>query len=123
MAFDNDRWTLVAATASGDLSSHQFKFVVSGASGIALNTADGGEVDGVLTNKPAAAGRAARVAIVPSVAKVKVGTAVAKGALVKSDASGTAETAGAGEFAVGRALSAGDAGDIIPVQLLAYGNV
>lgn len=122
MAFVNERWSLVGATAAADLSAHQYKFMLMSSTGVNINTVSGGVVVGVLTNKPTALGRAATVAISPSVTKVIVGSStVAKGAKVKSDASGLADTAGAGTFAAGIALEGGASGEYITVQLMPLG--
>lgn len=125
MAYENIRNFMVGVTAAGDLSADQHKFVKMTAAGMALGGADE-EVDGVLDNKPAAAGRAAAVAIAPSTVKVLSGAVVAKGDLVKCDAAGKAvpATPGSGHFAAGRALSAAGAADeLITVQLMPFGNV
>ncbi len=123
MAYENIRNFMVGVTAAGDLSADQHKFVKMTAAGMALGGADE-EVDGVLDNKPAAAGRAAAVAIAPSTVKVLSGAVVAKGDLVKCDAAGKAVPATAGAYAAGRALSAAGAADeLITVQLMPFGNV
>jgi hypothetical protein len=115
---------LVGVTAAGDLSADQHKFMVYGSSGVALNSADGGEVDGVLENKPSAAGRSASVAISPSTVKVLSGGSVAKGDLVMSTDAGLAVPATAGKYAAGRALEAVTAAnELVTVQLMPFGNV
>lgn len=94
MAFEGNLNIIPGGTAAGDLSADQYKFVKMSASGFAKNTTAGGVVDGVLQNAPAAAGRAASVADA-GVTKLTSGAAVAKGALIMSDANGKGITAAA----------------------------
>ena len=118
MAYEGNIQNLPGAVASGDLSTHQFKFMVVNSSGqIALNTTAGGVVDGVLQDKPTAAGHAATVAF-SGVSKVVASAAITQGALISSTATGKAVTATTGEAVKGRALeSAGADGDLIAVLL------
>ncbi|MCP4570688.1 MAG: hypothetical protein GY841_24145 [FCB group bacterium] len=92
MAFEGILTCLPGATASADLSSYKNTFVNDGSAGIINNTTNGGLCDGVLLDAPAAAGRAARVAV-SGIAKVKAGAAVVDGAKVMSNAVGKAITA------------------------------
>jgi len=122
MAYEGAQINLVGVTASADLSSHQWKFVVMGATGIALNTTAGGVVNGVLQNKPAALGREATVTML-GVTKVKASAAIAKGANIMSTATGLAATATATNEAVGTALEAATAAnDIITCVLWGGGS-
>jgi hypothetical protein len=121
MAYEGAQVNIPGLSASADLSSHQWKFVVVGATGVALNTTAGGLVDGVLQNDPAAAGREATVTMV-GVTKCKASAAITKGAAVMSTAAGLAVTATATNYAVGRALEAATAAnDIITVALYGAG--
>ncbi len=123
----------ITLTAGADLSAAQYCFVKANANGQAVLAAAGEPVIGVLQNKPAN-GQVAQVRIY-GVTKVVAGGAVAKGALVASDAAGKAKTAvvttantttGAltGSHVAGIALqSAAASGEIIPVALLPMGAV
>ena len=87
----------------------------------ALNTTLGGLVDGVLQNKPDAAGKQASIASC-GWPKVEASGVIAIGALVASDAAGKAKVAASGEYVVGRALTAsGQDTDILTVDLRWFG--
>lgn len=92
MAYEAGLRIIAGLVAAGDLSSDQFKFVRLTASNVALNSINGGLVDGVLQDKPEAAGRACSVAS-GGVTKVKAGAAFAKGAQLMSNSLGLAVTA------------------------------
>jgi hypothetical protein len=116
MAYDAGKMCFGQGLAAADLSTHQYKFVKYTSTG--WNVAGLGEMaDGVLEDKPEALGRVAQVALL-GVVKVKAGAAVAKGALVMSDANGKAVTYvnDLDNVCLGRAVEAAGAdGDIIPV--------
>lgn len=132
--------TCVSLQAAGDLSAKQFYCMkISAANTVDTNDAAGAPVFGILQNKPAAAGRAAEVAVA-GIAKVTAGAAVAAGALVKSlangkiddastaatvDASGASATAAStGAHVIGIAIDAASAdGDVIRVALMHMGAV
>jgi len=105
MAYEGAQTIIPGQTASGDLSSDQYKFVTIGSGGVALNSSNGALCDGVLQNKPSASGEAAAVASA-GVSKVKAGAAVAKGASVMSNASGLAVTAASSATAASKTCSA-----------------
>jgi hypothetical protein len=106
----------ITLEADGDQSANQYKFMVLGADGVALNTTAGGACVGVLQNKPTDTQSA--IIAVGGVAKVEAGDAVARGVDVQSNATGLAITAAAADFSQGTALAAAAAaGDIIPVLL------
>ena len=108
----------VTLEAGADLSADQFTFVVVAADGqVDQVSSAGGEVDGVLLNDPAAAGRAATVAYA-GVVKVYAGGTVASGAKVQSDASGAAITAASGDLVVGKCVKGGAVGELIEVLLI-----
>lgn len=91
MCFENPKNLIPGVVAAEDLTNHQYKFMIIGASGAVLNTTVGAPVDGVLQD-PVASGQAAGIA--PSgVSKVVAGDAVAEGDLVMSNALGKAITA------------------------------
>lgn len=122
MAYEKVGETLPGVAASADLSGQQFHFITVGATGVAL-AGDGVQVDGVLCNEPEA-GQACTIWGPGSVAKVVAGAAVLAGAAVASDANGEAVTATAGEYIVGRALTAAaNANEIISVWITMPGIV
>ncbi|NPV72075.1 MAG: DUF2190 family protein [Firmicutes bacterium] len=120
--------------AAADLSASQYRFVRVDANGRAALCGAGQPAVGVLQNKPSAAGQAAQVRAL-GITKVVAGAAIAKGALVASDASGQAvaatvttanTTTGAltGSHVAGIALeAAAAAGGVISVLLLPMGAV
>lgn len=103
--------------AAGDLSAHQFKWVEINSDGrVALANA-GGNPDGVLQDKPSAAGEAATVAV-SGTCKVKAGAALDEGVDVTSDANGLAVEAGSGDDRSGTTrTSCGASGSIVSVHL------
>jgi hypothetical protein len=111
--------TCVTLEAGGDLSAGQLLFVDVAADGqVDVVASAGADAIGVLQNDPAAAGRAASVAVL-GVSKVVAGAAVTAGARVQSDASGRAIAAATGDVVLGRALTAASAaGEVIEVLLL-----
>jgi len=104
----------VTLEAGADLSTKQFYFVSVASDGQIDPTGDGLDADGVLQDAPAAAGRAALVAIAGKV-KVVCGGVVTRGGPVASDASGTAVSAATGDIILGVALETGAAGRIIEI--------
>lgn len=111
MATENALRT-ISREASGDLSAAQYKFVKVNSSGqMAVCSVAGEEADGVLQDKPAAAGRAGGMAI-GGVTKVLLGGTVAKGAKVTTNASGAAVTAATGNVELGTCIEGGASGEI-----------
>lgn len=108
--------TKITMQAGADLSANQYHFVVLASDGqIDPVASAGGAADGILYDKPSAAGQAAAVAIF-GVCRVKAGIAITRGAEIASDASGKAKPAATGNRILGRALEAAlNDGDIIPV--------
>lgn len=112
----------IGVLASADLSASQFCFVVVNSSGQLALPAAGGDADGVLQDKPNAAGQAGEVAIL-GVSKVVVGTGgVTAGDLVATDNAGKAVTAATGNKILGRAMATGAAGSIVPVLIQQKGK-
>ena len=117
MAYELPKDHIPGVAAAGDLSAAQFLFMVIDSNGaVAKNTGSGAIVDGVLQDKPDAAGKSASVAT-NGVSKVVLGATVAAGALVMSDTAGKGITATTGLYAAGRALAGGDADEIVSVLL------
>lgn len=103
---------VITVPANADLSSSQFLFMTVNASGRLAATGDGLAADGVLLDKPSAAGRAGALQIGGRV-KVVAGGTVTAGDQVGSDAAGKAVSAASGDVILGRALSSGVADDVI----------
>lgn len=102
--------------AGQDLSAKQFHFVTLATDGQIDPTGDGARADGVLLNKPAAAGEAATVCYDGRVTVVAGGT-VTLGANVASNAAGAAVVATTGEVILGKALEAAVSGQVFTIEL------
>jgi hypothetical protein len=109
-----DNMLTVTLEAGADLSAKQYYFVSVASDGQIDPTGDGLDADGVLQDAPAAAGRAALVAIAGKV-KVVCGGTVTRGGPVASDASGTAVNATSGDIILGVALETGASGRVIEI--------
>jgi hypothetical protein len=112
--------TLIAAS---DLSAKQYTFVLVDANGKAATPGAGGEVYGVIQNKPKAT-QAATV-MVDGISKVIAGGTVTAGDLVTSDANGKAVRAAglvSANSQAGVALESGILNDVIAVQLFHLGQ-
>jgi hypothetical protein len=121
MAFEENKIS-VTLPASGNLSASQYCFVEVNSSGQAAVAGDGAHADGILQNDPAAAGRAAEVAI-GGVVKVLCGGVVTRGGPVGSDAAGKAVNAASGDIILGTALETGANGAIIAMLFHPRGAV
>lgn len=124
MAIDSDLYTIPGLKAEGDLSTKQFRFMeISGA--FQVDTCDNASdlPDGVLQNKPAAAGRAAEVRQL-GITKLVLGGTVSAGDRIGTDTNGAgvAKTANNAWFK-GKALEGGDSGEIISVLLTGGGYI
>lgn len=109
--------------AGEDLSAAQFHFVTLEADGqVDLADSAGENCIGVLLNAPAAAGRAATVAMTGRV-MVEAGDAVTAGDALQSNAAGEAITAATGDYVMGYALEDGVDGQIIAMELIQGGNI
>lgn len=129
MAGERGQLLEVTVPASADLSSFQYRGIVLTSSGSAGTHAEvvgtaATATFGILTNKPAAANRAARVCI-QGITKLEAVSAIAIGDIVTVAGAGgrgsalvaTPLTAGTG-WAIGRALSrAAASGDIFEVYV------
>lgn len=109
-----DNMLCVTLEAGQDLSAKQFYFMSVASDGQIDPTGDGLDADGVLQDAPAAAGRAALVAIAGKV-KVVCGGTVTRGGPVASDADGKAVNAATGDIILGVALETGASGRIIEI--------
>jgi hypothetical protein len=109
--------------AASDLSTHQFKMVVVNTAGRIELSGAGAAVDGVLLDKPNAAGKHGDVQV-DGIAKIVCGSAIAVGDLVASDASGVLDTAATTEYILGRALTAtAAAGELCSVLITRPGRL
>jgi hypothetical protein len=107
--------------ASGDLSAHQFKYVVIDSNGQVALAGNGAAAIGVLQNKPSAIGQAAEVAVLSGGRyKVKAAAALATiGTELASDAAGLATPAVATDRVLGIQLSTtGAANELVEVLAL-----
>lgn len=103
--------------ASGDLSSHDAKFVVLDASDqLELCNAVGEQCLGVLLDKPAAAGRTGNVAL-EGIYPVKYGGTVDAGQYITTDASGLAVLATLGDYIHGKCLEDAATGETLSTYL------
>lgn len=115
MSFEQDVKS-ISLEANGDQSANQNRFMLLGASGVALNTVAGGPCVGVLLDKPTD-GKIGAVGY-NGVVKVTAGAVVVRGVDIQSDATGRAITAAADDYSLGTALEgAAAAGDVIAVLL------
>lgn len=108
----------ISVPASADLSARQFRFMTINASGQLAASTAGAKSDGVLQDKPNAAGVAGALAI-DGVSMVQVGAAVTAGDDIAVGTNGVGLTATTGDIVVGRALESGSGnGSIIPVLIV-----
>jgi hypothetical protein len=116
--------TNISLEAGSDLSSSQHLFVAVASDGqVDVVGAAGAKADGILQNKPAAAGRAAVVTI-GGVTNITLGDTVAAGASVASDGNGKAVTASTSTHKImGTLLVGGDANEIVPMIFNPSGEV
>lgn len=111
--------TVISQLAAGDLSAAQYLAMKSSgtANTVTTTTAITDVGIGLLQNDPAAAGRAASVAVA-GVAKGMLGATVAAGARVAPMANGRLQTTVATQFPLGMALVGGANGDIVDILLV-----
>lgn len=110
----------ISLPAGSDLSAatNLYRFVDIATDGqIDLVGSAGGEAIGVLYSDPAAAGRAAQVAI-SGVVKITLGGTVTAGMKLQSDASGDAIEAASSDHVLATALTDGVDGDVISALLM-----
>ena len=113
----------IGLPASADLSASQFCFMATNSSGQLALPSAGGDADGILQDKPNAAGQEGQLAI-SGVSKVVVGTGgVTAGDLLATDNAGKAVTAASTNKILGRALATGAAGVIIPALIQQKGKL
>ncbi len=112
MATQNQVFQFPGMTVDADLSTKQFFFVVQGTTNkrVGLASVDGEVVDGVLQNKPNAAGQVAEIMAI-GLTKVVAGETLAAGDFIKTlsngkagVAEGTITGADVGDYVVGRCM-------------------
>lgn len=109
----------ISLPAAADLSGQQHNFVLIAADGrVNVASAATDDIIGILQNKPAAAGRAARVRVA-GVSKLEMGAAVNEGDRLTSDSSGrgVATTTAANTISAMCLVASGAAGDVVKVLL------
>jgi len=116
MAFEESLKS-ISRTASGDLSSSQYHAMVVNASGQLAAASATGAMDGLLQNKPDAAGDAATLGI-DGVSKAVVGASVTAGDDLAVGSGGKLITATTGDVVVARALADGSGdGSVVAVLI------
>lgn len=112
--------TPINVPANADLSASQFCAVSINSSGNIALTAAAAAADGILQDKPAAAGRPGSVASCPGqICTAKLGTGGAtKGDLLEVVGTGGGLTTQTSGKIVAKALQTGLVGDFIPVLLI-----
>ena len=125
MAYEQPVWALAGAVAAADLSAKQFFCVKKNATNqqYALCDTDGEVVDGVLQNKPDAAGREATIMAL-GITKIEAGEALTAGDLWGTDNAGKAKivegtnTGGdVGDYVMGRVIQGAASGEIATVTV------
>lgn len=106
----------ITIPAKVDLSASQYCFVRIDNTATALLPTAGGDVVGVLQNKPSVAGHAAEIAYAGR-AKVYCSADVAAGVKVQVDTAGKVLTALTGDHVVGTVLVGGTNGQLVEVLL------
>lgn len=110
----------ISETSGADLTAGQFRFVKYSAGAIVLSAAGTDQVAGVLNNKPNT-GEVCEIMTLGT-SKMVAGAAVAKGAVVMSDAQGRAVTGTSTNYGQGIAMEAASAaGELIAVELRPFG--
>jgi Uncharacterized conserved protein (DUF2190) len=116
-----DNIQTISAVAGANLSGSQYLFVKQhSVAGEVVVAGNGENALGVLVNDPVA-GQAATVAIAGKM-KVIAGGTVAIGALVSADAAGKAVVPATGEYALGFAVTAGVANQVMEILLINSGR-
>lgn len=110
-------------TTFAGLTSRQFTFQKVDTNGQLAAPSSGGNVVGVLQDKPTAQGQPGQICGPGSVTKVVAAAAIAAGALVSTDSSGKAVTSTTGAEILGQALEAvSNANDIFRVRFMPMGK-
>lgn len=112
----------ITLPAAADLSGQQFNFLTIAADGrVNVSAAATEDIIGILQNKPAAAGREAKVRVA-GVSKLEMGAAVNEGAYVTADSSGrgVATTTAADRVGARCLVASGAAGDVVKVLIVSH---
>jgi hypothetical protein len=111
----------VSLLAAADYTTKQFLAVKQSSSGIATVCSTAGErAIGILQDAPLAG--AAGLVAVSGISRAYIGGTVAADADLAVATTGRLVAATTGDYVVGRAMSSGVSGDIIPVLLNSTGN-
>lgn len=116
MAVHRSLSNVISLPTGADLSTNQFRIVhVDDSGNLAVSVDNGTLPVGILLNKPAASGRAARVAAAGCIVKCEAGAAINERALVQAVAGGRGSTAASGTpvHVVGRALTAASGSGVL----------
>lgn len=116
MAFE-ESLTSISVQASADLSGSQYRAMVINADGRLAAASTGGSMDGLLQDKPNAAGLAGAIAI-DGVSKAVVGAAVTAGDDLAVGSAGKLVTATTGDVVVARALADGSGDNSVVAVLI-----
>ena len=117
MAYE-ESLTSISVQAGSDLSASQYRLMIVNASGQLAAASTGAKADGVLQDKPTAAGRPGTLGI-NGVSKVEAGAAITAGDDIAAGTSGKAAVAGTGDVVVGRAMEdAGADGDLFAMLIV-----
>ena len=112
----------ISRPAASDLSAKEYYFVTVDSSGNLAASVPGDRPLGILQDKPAAAGRAGRVAI-SGVSKVVLGGTVTAGDAMGFDTNGAGVTLASGDSdSVGICVVGGNSGDVGSVVLQMRGR-
>ena len=112
--------TSISFEASTNLSTKQYFFMKTSATGVAL-AGNGEKAVGILQNKPDLLGKEATVAIA-GVTKMEAGGTIAIDGDVASDAAGKAVAAATGDQILGIALASAVDGDIFSLLIQSRGT-
>lgn len=115
------RMTVETFEAGADLSAKQLYFVTLAADGQIDATGNGAAADGVLLNKPSAAGAAASVCV-HGRTKVVAGGSVTVGDDVAADANGACVTATSSDVRLGVAMETAASGEVLTIDFFRGGN-
>lgn len=120
MAFE-EALTKISREAASDLSSAQYHMVAVDSNGQVALTGTGAAADGVLQDKPDAAGKAGSVGIA-GVTKVEAAEAITAGDDIASNSAGEAVTATTGDIVNGVALEDASGDGVLFSMLIKHTN-
>lgn len=107
---------VVPIEAAADLSASQFHFMTIDSSSQIDETAAGLAADGVLQDKPAAAGRGSALALPGCFTKIKLGATLTAGDEVASDSTGRAVSTSSNDRILGRIKEGGAINELVTLH-------